>query len=77
VAIGNGCRMNDEVISVGDDNVVNSLLVVSSNIEVSGKILEVKSLPMSVEGCVDIDVPFVTAFVFVTIDETVNRLFEF
>ena len=67
--------MYDDVASVRADNVLTSLLVVCSDIEVCGMIAELASLFISVDECTSIDVSVVTLVVSDTLDAIVDGPF--
>jgi hypothetical protein len=64
------------VSSVGDDNVLNCLLLVCCDVDVCDKMVEVRPLLMPLEECANTDVSLVTSSVFDTIDENVDSLFK-
>jgi hypothetical protein len=66
----------DEVVSVTAGKVINWLLVVGSDVDVSDKTVEVKSLVIFIEECVNIDVSVVTWVVSDRIDGSVDTGLE-
>ncbi len=69
-------RLYDEVVSVTAGKVINWLLVVGSDVDVSDKTVEVKSLVIFIEECVNIDVSVVTWVVSDRIDGSVDTGLE-